>query len=249
VGDADVYPIPGFNDPVSSLTHLIGAGVFAILSIFLLWRGRGSVVRVVSLGVFAFSCVFLLSMSGVYHLLTEGGAGRAVLRRLDHAAIFVFIAGTFTPVLAILCRGLFRWVPLLLIWTAAATAVPLKTIFLNQIPQWLGVSLYLGMGWFGGLVAIDLWRRYGIVFLRDLIFGAGAYTVGALLDFAHWPTLLPGVVGPHEVFHVFVLAGAGFHWSFVARCVGHAVAPGQLSRGEAELGEGREELQWTTTGV
>ena len=69
------YPIPGFSDPVSSLTHLAGAGVFACLAPFLLWRGRGNPARLVSLGVFAFSTVLLLSMSGVYHLLCPTQAG------------------------------------------------------------------------------------------------------------------------------------------------------------------------------
>src|SRR5687767_13132626 len=99
--------IPGFGDPVSSLTHLAAAVVFAILSGFLVARGRGDAGRAASLAVFAFSCVLLLSMSGVYHLLTPDTAARAVLMRLDHAAIFVLIAGSFTPIHVILLRN--RW--------------------------------------------------------------------------------------------------------------------------------------------
>ena len=66
--------IPGFSDPMSSLSHLSGAVVFAILSVPLMSRGRGDALRVVSLAVFAFSCVLLLSLSGVYHLLTRDGS-------------------------------------------------------------------------------------------------------------------------------------------------------------------------------
>ena len=104
-----VFSIAGFSDPVSSLSHLAGAMVFALLSIILLQRGRGDFGRMASLSVFAFSSVLLLSLSGVYHLLTPGTAGREVLQRLDHAAIFVLIAGSFTPVHAILFRGAWRW--------------------------------------------------------------------------------------------------------------------------------------------
>ena len=93
-----VLPIPGFSDPVSSLTHLAGAVVSAVLGAFLIYRGRGELRRVVSLAVFVFSCVLLLSLSGVYHLLSPHTAGRSVLMRLDHAAIFVLIAGSFTPI-------------------------------------------------------------------------------------------------------------------------------------------------------
>src|SRR6478672_10312211 len=101
----ETYPIPGFSDPFSSLTHLLGAGAFACLTPLLILKGRGDPWRVASLGVFAFSTVFLLAMSGTYHLLSPGTPGRAVLQRLDHAAIFVLIAGTFTPFHCILFRG------------------------------------------------------------------------------------------------------------------------------------------------
>ena len=86
-----ILSILGFSDPVSSLSHLAGALVFAWLSVVLLRRGRGDRVRMISLCVFAFSCVLLLSLSGVYHLLSPGTAVREVLKRLDHAAIFVQI--------------------------------------------------------------------------------------------------------------------------------------------------------------
>lgn len=92
--DLAIYPIPGFSEPVSSLTHLGGAGVFGLLSIGLLRRGWGDTGRVVALAVFAFSCVLLLAVSGVYHLLAPGYAGWVVMRRLDRAAIFGLIAGT-----------------------------------------------------------------------------------------------------------------------------------------------------------
>jgi channel protein (hemolysin III family) len=221
---SEIYAIPGFRDPVSSLTHLVGAGVFAVLTVFLLRRGWGSLGRIASLGVFAFTFLFLLSMSGVYHLLAPGTA-RAVLRRLDHGAIFAMIAGTFTPVHTILFRGIGRWGPLVFIWTAAAAGIVLKTIFFGDISSWLGAGLFLIMGWVGIVPGAILWRRYGSSFIRPLICGALAYTVGAILDGLRWPVLLPGIVGPHEVFHMAVLAGASFHWRFISQfATGHVSA-------------------------
>jgi len=215
--EMELYSIPGFSDPISSLTHLAGAAVFAVLTVFLLRRGWGNVGRFTSLTIFALTFLFLLSMSGVYHLLTPGTTGKAVLRRLDHSAIFAMIAGTFTPVHAILFRGLWRWGPLIFIWAAATTGICLKTVFFGGVSHWLGVSLFLAMGWVGIVPALMLWRRYGTSFIKPLICGAGAYTVGALLEMLHWPVLIPGIVGPHEVFHVAVLAGAGYHWHFVTQ--------------------------------
>ncbi|MEA3193805.1 MAG: P-type Ca2+ transporter type [Betaproteobacteria bacterium] len=207
--------IPGFSDPVSSLTHLAAAVIFAILSAFLIASGRGDARRVISLVVFAFSCVLLLSLSGVYHLLTPETAARGVLLRLDHAAIFVLIAGSFTPVHAILLRDRWHWHLLAGIWGAAIIGLTLKTVYFDTVPLWLGLLMYLGLGWLGLISTVALARRFGVRFVLPLVWGALAYTAGALAEFASWPVLLAGVVGPHEIFHLAVVAGISFHWAFI----------------------------------
>jgi channel protein (hemolysin III family) len=211
----DQYAIPGFSDPFSSLTHLAGAGVFALLAIPLLRRGHGNRVRVACLGMYAASCVLLLATSGVYHLLAPGGDGRAVLIRLDHGAIFILIAGTFTPVHGILFHGRGRWAFLFLLWGVTIAAVTLKTVFFTDLAEWVGLALFLGLGWMGVFSGGILWARYGWRFVRALVWGGVAYTVGALLEFLRWPVLIPGVIGPHELFHIAVLAGVGLQWWFV----------------------------------
>ena len=210
-----VLSIAGFSDPFSSLTHLAAAVVFLILGIVLLQRGRGDRTRVISLCVFTFSCVLLLSLSGVYHLLEPDTPGREVLKRLDHAAIFVLIAGSFTPVHVILFRGGWRWGMLAGIWGAALAGLVLKTVFFSTMPEWLGLLMYLGLGWMGVLSALHLARRYGLRFIQPLLWGALAYTAGALIEFLRWPVLLAGIVGPHEIFHLAVLAGISCHWAFI----------------------------------
>jgi channel protein (hemolysin III family) len=218
--------IPGFSDPVSSLTHLAAAVILAILGGFLIARGRGDARRVISLAVFAFSCVLLLSLSGVYHLLSPGTAARGVLMRLDHAAIFVLIAGSFTPVHVILLRE--RWHGRLLagIWGAAIAGLTLKMVYFDTVPPWLGLLMYLGLGWAGVISTVALARRYGVRFILPLVWGGLAYTMGAAADFLQRPVLVAGVVGPHEVFHLAVLAGIAFHWAFIRRIAsgGHAGA-------------------------
>jgi len=175
-GAARVLSIAGFSDPVSSLTHLAGAVVFAVLGVVLLHRGRGDLGRMISLCVFAFSCVLLLSLSGVYHLLGPDTAGREVLKRLDHAAIFVLIAGSFTPVHVILFRGAGRWGMLAGIWAAAIAGLVLKTVYFATMPEWLGLLMYLGLGWMGVISALALARRYGWRYIHLVLWGALAYT-------------------------------------------------------------------------
>ena len=223
---AEITSIPGFNDPFSSLSHLLGAGIFAVLSIFLLRRGEGPRGRVASLALFCFGAVFLLSMSGVYHLLGPNGGARAVMRKLDHAAIFVLIACSFTPIHVIMFRGWRRYGMLLLIWTIAVVFITLKMIYFDQIPASLNLALYLGMGWLGLFSVISLWRRYGFHFIQALLWGGVAYSVGAVFGVINWPVLVEGVVQGHEVFHVAVLLGLGSHWAFIYHIAdGHVPLP------------------------
>lgn len=218
--------IPGFSDPVSSLSHLAGAVLFAILGGFLVSRGRGEARRVFALLVFVLSCVLLLSLSGVYHLLSHDTAARGVLMRLDHAAIFVLIAGSFTPVHAILLRARWHRGLLLGIWLAAIAGLTLKTVYFDSMPSWLGLAMYLGLGWMGVLSTAAIARRFGWRFILPLVWGALAYTAGALADHFQWPKPIPGVVEAHELFHLAVLAGISFHWAFI-----RAIADGRIAEG------------------
>ena len=219
----NIIPVPGFSEPFSCWSHLLAATVAAVGIYFLSRRGKGSKGRLFSLGVFSFSLIFLFSMSGVYHLLEPGGVPRAVFQRLDHAAIWVLIAGTFTPIHAILFRGLWRWGILLLVWVIAITGLVLEVVFFSEIPEWLTLSFYLGLGWIGVFSGWKFRRSFGDSSSRYLLWGGLLYSFGAVLEFLRWPVLISGVVGPHEVFHLFVVAGAATHWYFVFKWAAHPI--------------------------
>jgi channel protein (hemolysin III family) len=211
----ELYRLPGFHEPFSAMSHLLGAVLFAFLGYGLLLRGRGDRTRLMYLGVYAFACVFLFAMSGVYHMMELGGAARAVLGRLDHSAIFVLIAGTFTPIHGLLFQGWRRWGPLAVIWGGSIAGICLKSIFYDEVAEWVSLSLYLGLGWLGAYGGILVGRRFGFRFIRPLVWGGIAYSVGAVFEFLQWRIIVPRVVHPHDLFHMAVLAGALFHWCFV----------------------------------
>ncbi len=212
-----IIAIPGFSEPVSSLTHLLAAGLFLALSIWLVIKTKPGLGYRFPVGLFGFAIVFVLSMSGVFHLLEPGTTARHILQRLDHAGIFFLIAGTFTPVHSILFKGGWRWGMLIPIWVVAITGLTLKTIFFTDIPEWLGLTFYLGLGWLGAISATVLYRRYGYAFIKPLVYGAIAYSVGAVMEFLRQPILIKGVIGAHEIFHIAVLLGISFHFVFVKR--------------------------------
>lgn len=216
-GVRELYRFPGFYEPFSAISHLFGAALFLVLGVFLLHRGRGDGLRMAFLAVYAVSCVFLFSMSGVYHMMIGGGTARAVMARLDHAAIFVLIAASFTPLHGLLFRGWLRWAPLAFVWTAAVTAITFKTVFFHSLAEWVGLMLYLMLGWFGAVSGILIVQRRGFTFVAPLFWGGVAYSLGAVMEFVGRPVLVPGVVHPHEVFHIAVLVGALLHFAFIWR--------------------------------
>ena len=215
--------IVGLQQPVSSLTHLLAAPIFAVWGYYLIRRGRGSSGRVVSLVVLVVTTVFLLSMSGTYHLLSPGMA-RAVMRKLDVAGVFALIAGTVTPVHMILFRGVQRWAPIALVWSVAITGITLRTIYADRLSSAAGIAIFLLMGWCGVVSCIVLWKRHGFSFVEPLLGGGLAYTIGALILGLNWPTLIPGAIGAHELWHVAVLAGLALHWRFISQFAGGTLA-------------------------
>ncbi len=213
----EITPIPGFSEPFSSITHLLGAVFFLIGGFYLGAKGRGNAKRQFGLGIYSFSLVFLFSMSGVYHLLEPGYMPRHVLRHLDHAGIWILIAGTFTPMHIILFRGVKRWGVLLPVWIMAITGLTLEMVFFENIPEWLVLSFFLFLGWVG-VISIWMFKKYYPEKKYRLIgIGGVAYSLGAVMEFTRWPVLWSGVIGPHEIFHIFVLIGAGSHWLFIFR--------------------------------
>ena len=210
-----IYDLPGFHDPFSSISHLIGAVLFSFLGYGLLLRGRGERRRLIYLGIYAFAIVLMFSMSGVYHMMTRGGLARTVLGRLDHSAIFVLIAASFTPAHGLIFRGWLRWGPLACIWTAALAGILCKAVYFDLLAEWVSLSFYLTLGWFGAFSGTLLWRRFGYRFIAPLLWGGVAYSLGALLDTFAWVVVIPGVVHAHELFHIAVLVGAYLHWRWI----------------------------------
>ncbi|MGH8528259.1 MAG: PAQR family membrane homeostasis protein TrhA [Nevskiales bacterium] len=211
----NIISIPGFSEPFSAMSHLFATAPFTVWGIALLVRAGGGARRWFWLLIFVLATLTMLSLSGVYHLLNIGGTARVVLQRLDHAAIFFLIAGTFTAAHGILFRGIWRWGFLLLIWGLSILSITLKSVFFDDLSPGIGLGMYLGLGWLGAVSGTALIRRYGLYFARWLIWGALAYSAGAVAEYLQTPVLISGVLGPHEIFHLAVLFGLFCHWLFI----------------------------------
>ena len=212
----DVLPWLGCREPFSSISHLLGAGVFAGLAVHLVRRGRGNWLRMTSLTVLAISSVVLLLLSGTYHLFWPGPT-REFMLRADVAAVFLLIAGSMTPVHAILFTGLSRWGALALIWIVAIGGIFWRMLYCENSPGPAGIAFFLLFGWGSVITAFVLWRRFGWAYVQPAVLAGLAYTIGAIGLMLHRPILVPGFVGPHELWHLAVLCGLGLHWQFVSQ--------------------------------
>ncbi len=213
-----------FREPVSGLTHLFAA-VAAVLGLgLLLWLGRTDLPKAVALLVFGLSVIFLFSASAAYHLVKAAPEVILRLRKLDHAAIYVLIAGSYTPICLYFFTGFWRWGLLGIIWAMALVGVIVK-LFIIRAPRWLTAGIYLLMGWLSALAVQEMLRSMPPAALSWLVAGGLFYTVGALIYITKKLDFYPGVFGFHEVWHIFVILGCLSHYIVIAAYI---APPGSL---------------------
>lgn len=201
------------KDPVSAWTHVIGcvAGVIGLIDLVTLSRTPAATA---SVAIYGASLVGLFLASSAYHFFDLGARGNRVLRRLDHAAIYLFIAGTYVPVVTHAMQGMPRVVALSVSGGLAIAGIIFKlTIF--AAPRWLNASLYVALGWVIVPFAPDLLPQLDAGQMAWLATGGVAYTMGAVVYALKRPDPWPAVFGFHEIWHLFVLVGAGAHFGLV----------------------------------
>jgi hemolysin III len=205
-------------DPFSCYSHLFGAALAIAGLVVLVVISRDDPWRVVGFSVYGASLVILYLASTVYHWLLVPLAQRKWLNRVDHVAIFLLIAGTYTPVCLVTLRGGWGWTMLGIIWTAAVAGTILKLGF-RSLPRWVSASIYVAMGWAAVVAVVPLARAFPPSALAWLLAGGLLYTTGAVVYATRRPNPYPRVFGFHEIFHVFVLAGSVAHFVFMLRWV------------------------------
>ena len=206
------------RDPVSSSTHWM-ASFCAIFVTLILWRlTRGDLTRRVTSVIFGLSAVCLYAASGLFHALNLPPEQLRVYQKLDQSCIYLLIAGSYTPIIAILLNGRFRTGLLLFIWIFALVGIACQWLF-PKPPYTTTVGLYLGMGWIGFLGVFGYFRAVGWTGMKWAIASGAWYTFGAVCELYHWPVIWPGVIQWHEVLHVADMIGTFCHVIFIIRYV------------------------------
>jgi hemolysin III len=212
-----------FREPFNAWSH----GLWLVMSLpatFVLWRRcDGDPAKRLSVLIFGMTMSACYLGSMLYHGVSLEKEGIDFFERLDHVGIHLLIAGTYTPLSWSLMRGAWRRWTLLAVW--ATTLVGAGLLLANiRLPVPLATCEYLALGWGALLCYVQMARVLSHRSMRPLVLGGVFYSVGALMNLMHWPMLWPGVIEPHGVFHLWVMAGTTFHFWFIMTAVGPMAA-------------------------
>ena len=161
--------------------------------------------------IYCATVTMLFGTSALYHRLDWGPAARRLMKRLDHSMIFVFIAGTYTPIAALTLPRTPAMAVLIAVWSGAVVGVGLQTLW-PSAPRWLSAPCYIALGWVAVFVMPDLLHNAGVAAFVLIVAGGAIYTIGGVVYALKRPNPVPGVFGFHEVFHLCTLVAAACHY-------------------------------------
>ena len=166
--------------------------------------------------VYAACVATLFGTSALYHRITwRSPSARRWMRRLDHSAIFLLIAGSYTPFALLVIDGTLADVILAVVWIGAGAGIVLKLVWVDA-PKWLMALIYVLLGWVAVAAMPDLLSDLGVTATAMVAVGGVLYTVGAVVYALRRPDPSPTVFGYHEVFHLLVIVAAGLQYAVIA---------------------------------
>lgn len=213
------------KDPGSAITHFIGMlmAVFAAIPLIMKAVSDGTMV-VVCCSIFAVSMILLYGASTVYHSFDKGERINKILKKFDHAMIFVLIAGSYTPVCLLALGGKTGIILLALVWAVAIVGIIFK-MFWVTCPKWVSSVMYIAMGWMCVIAFTPIMNSLTKEQFYWLLVGGIIYTVGGVLYAIKTPRVLAfnarhKCFGTHEIFHVFVMLGSLCHFVMLYNFIG-----------------------------
>jgi len=197
----------------SALTHLGGA-IFGVIGtlLFLINNKISNAMTAVGFLVFGISMIMLYSTSSIYHFIDKSKKkAKLVMRKLDHIMIFVFVAGSYTPLCLLVLNKTVGLKLLILVWSITIIGTFIKLFWITA-PNWVSSILYIGMGWMAALVLSPLVSNMPPEGMSWLILGGLFYTIGGVIYGFKKPNFNNKYFGFHELFHLFILAGSLCHY-------------------------------------
>ncbi len=201
------------------------AGTFPVAiaaGIVLIALAQGAPAKWAS-AVFMATSMLLFGASAVYHRFNWGPKAKAILKRIDHANIFLLIAGTYTPIATLALPPAKGVLLLSLVWSGALVGILFRVFWIGA-PRWLYVALYLLLGWAAVMYIVDLFQANAAMMILVIV-GGVLYTVGAVVYALKRPNPWPGHFGFHEIFHVCTVLAFLCHWTACLLIALHPLSP------------------------
>ena len=203
--------------PVRGFLHGSAAAAGFVGTIFLLFHAPNWPVRIAVL-VFGLAMMALYTTSSLYHSIPWRERWKKRMQRMDHSMIYVLIAGTYTPVAAIVLDPPWSWIVLAMVWGITIGGVVQKGLF-PKVPGWISVMMSTILGWIGVFFFWPMIQRLGWLPVGIVLAGGLLYTVGMVFLVTNRPRLWPRVFSYHEVFHVMVVSATSLHYLVIWRYV------------------------------
>ncbi|HEU4965369.1 MAG TPA: hemolysin III family protein [Bacilli bacterium] len=202
-----------FREPVNTWTHLVTC-LLAVAGLVILLVQAERIAAKLMMLVYGLSLVVLFLASSLFHAVNTSEEKELVWRKFDHMSIFLLIAGTYTPVFWFGLDGAWRVTMLATVWGIAAAGMVLKMLYMG-LPRWLSTVLYVALGWIAIVPFYELVQQLSVGSIVLMLLGGVAYTIGAVIYGTKKLDFFPGKFGFHEVFHLWVSAGAILHFFMV----------------------------------
>jgi hemolysin III len=164
-----------------------------------------------SVALYCLTILGLFGVSALYHRRRWSPRGWKLMKRADHSMIFLFIAGTYTPFSLLAVPEPTGWWMLGIVWVGALAGVALKMAW-PHAPRWVGVPIYIGLGWVAVFVLVDILQLVGVTVVVLMAAGGVLYSLGAVAYASKRPNPWPGTFGYHEVFHAMTIVAASCHY-------------------------------------
>lgn len=201
-------PVRGFLHGTAAFTGVVGAVLITMHAGT--WPSRVAVMA------FGLTVVALYTTSCLYHSIPWNHVAKKRMQRLDYSMILLLIAGTYTPVLAVVLDGSIRTVALAVVWGITVAGF-IQNIFLPGVPTWFSVAMATTLGWLGVFIIWPITVRVGLMAVGLILLGGLFYTIGMVFLVTNRPRLWPRVFSYHEAFHVLVVSATAVHFLVIWR--------------------------------
>ena len=199
------------NEYINSITHLLGTilALNGLTILIVLSALESKTIHVISFSIYGATLFLSFLSSTLLHFFLLFNQYRRVLGILDHSAIYLLIAGTYTPIALIVLGGKLGWFLFALVWSIAILFITLKAIFFKTLSKHLSNFSYILMGWIAMFFIYKIYLTLGIVAMGLMLTGGLFYTLGSIMFYLGKPNPNPPFLGNHEIWHICVLLGNG----------------------------------------